>query len=969
MSQINIPELLAPAGSIESLKAGVNAGADAVYLSGKRFGARQFARNFSLKEMEEAIEYAHLRGVKVYVTVNTLIKESELPLVGENLLKLYSLGVDAIIVQDLGVASLARQLVPDLDLHCSTQMTIHNPQGVNWAAENGFKRVVLAREMSLEDITKTARQMKKNIELEVFAHGAICYSYSGQCFLSSFIGGRSGNRGMCAQPCRKQYQLIRGKVDKYGKYKEGEEIPLKDHYLLSTRDLAIYSHLDQISAAPIDSIKIEGRMRPPEYVANAVKIYRSALDLIAKGKWRVQESEISKLKMSFNRGLTKGWMMGASYNSMMGRSNPGNRGLYLGKVANYNKTSGETIIKIKTRVKPEKGDGILFKQPQNGEKSYKLWGTILEHAPSVKKDNLMLKLRKRVEIGSNVYITRRKSMVDAADELVNNPKLPNRIPVDIHMNWNRELVPLIQVNATPSWGKNVEISFEADFEMEKAINRPLSPETIAKQLKKTGGTPFIIRNMSLNYPGDLFTSIGNLNHLRRQILEKITEKILDTYRPSSEEIEITRNHLVQLKKDLNLENPTENNSNLEDGSNRESINRSNLTSADLAEEIPFKLINLAIYVDCILSMKAALQAGCRRIYFQPKIDITSNKKFKGPIPCLKHSQDYDNYFEMMGLSLMEAANLCQEYDSILIWKWPEITNVKFMEGALNLLNILPDKTIQGVMIGGAGALWALKNTPGSINLHGSTGLNIWNHMTASELCSKEEPFKNEHSKEEPFKNEHSKEEDFIDKSSKKEPFKNECSKEEHFIDECSIIKPALKSITLSPELSQKELKMVVSQIENKNLDCQLEFLVQGNLEALVSEDCLLCGFKDKDIVKSFKDSSYSFLGIKDFKNRIFPVEIDAECRTHISNSVELCLIDHIHHLSEMGFNSLVIDSRNKPADYAHTTVSLYQKALDLTTNHDTKLKTKLNSLKSQVKKISNGGITTGNFLRGVHDDP
>ena len=944
MSQINIPELLAPAGSIESLKAGVNAGADAIYLSGKRFGARQFARNFSLNEMEQAIEYAHLRGVKVYVTVNTLVKESELPMVGENLLKLYSLGADAIIVQDLGVASLARQLVPDLDLHCSTQMTIHNPQGVNWAAENGFKRVVLAREMSIQDISKTASQLPKKIELEVFAHGAICYSYSGQCFLSSFIGGRSGNRGMCAQPCRKQYQLIRGKVDKYGKYKEGEEIPLKDHYLLSTRDLAIYSHLDQISAAPIDSIKIEGRMRPPEYVASVVRIYRDALDLIAKGKWRVQESEISKLKMSFNRGLTKGWMMGASYNSMMGRSNPGNRGLYLGKVASYNKTSNETIIKTRTKVKPEKGDGILFKQPQNGEKSHKLWGTILEHSPSVKKDNLMLKLRKRVEIGSNVYITRRKSMVDGADELVNNPHLPSRIPVDIQMDWNRELVPLIRVNATHSWGKNVEVSFEADFEMEKAINRPLSPETIAKQLGKTGGTPFILRNISLNYPGGLFASIGNLNHLRRQILEKITEKILDTDRPSSEDIELTRNHLVQLTKDLNLETPTGNNSRGEDVSSRESVNVANLTSSDLAEETPFKLINMAIYVDCILSLKAALQAGCKRIYFQPKINIKGNKKFKGPVSCLKHGQDYDAYFEMMGLSLMEAANLCQEYNSSLVWKWPEITNVKFIEGAIDLLSVLPEKTIQGVMVGGTGALWALKTTPGSINLHGSTSLNIWNHMTASELCSKEDPFKDEHSKE-------------------------DYSKDEHFTDEYSKIKPVLKSITLSPELSQKELKMVVSQIKNNDVNCQLEFLVQGNLEALVSENCLLCGFEDKDIVKNFKDSSYSFLGIKDFKNRIFPVEIDAECRTHISNSVELCLVDHIHHLSEMGFNSLVIDSRNKPADYAHTMVSLYQKALDLTTNHDPKLKTKLNSLKNQVKKISNGGITTGNFLRGVHDDP
>ncbi len=953
MPKKNIPELLAPAGSVESLKAGVNAGADAVYLSGKRFGARQFARNFSLNEMEQAIEYAHLRGVKVYVTVNTLVKESELTMVGENLVQLYSLGVDAIIVQDLGVARMARELVPDLDLHCSTQMTIHNPQGVNWAADNGFKRVVLAREMSLEEVEKTASQLSKKIELEVFAHGAICYSYSGQCLLSSFIGGRSGNRGMCAQPCRKQYQLLLNKTDKYGKYKEGEEILLKDHYLLSTRDLAIYSHLDRISRAPVDSIKIEGRMRPPEYVANVVKIYRDALDSIAKGRSKVQDIEISKLKMSFNRGLTRGWLMGASYESMMGRSNPGNRGLYLGKVVSYNKISGETGITIKTRVKPEKGDGILFKQPKKWEKSDNLWGTILEHSPKVKKDNLLLKLRKQVEIGSNVYITRRKSLVDAADEMVNNPQLPRRIHLDLQIDWNDEMVPLVRVNASPAGIGDITTEIEADFTMEKAIKRPLSPETMIKQLKKTGGTPFVIRNISLNYPGDLFTPIGNLNHLRRQILEKIKDEILDSYRPSSEEIEKTMNQLVKLKKDLNLkeshsvesnletnktiklnlEEPRLIESNLEEPSLKKSYSaelqlknshledgstaaESDLTGVELTSVKPSQPIKLAIYVDCIPSLQAALQAGCKRIYFQPKIEI-NHDKYQGTFSCLKHSHDYDAYFKMMGLSLLESTNLCQEYESDLIWKWPEITTETFIDGATNLLNILPEKTISGVMVGGMGTLWALKDVPGSVSVRGSGGLNIWNHMAVDELCSKDE---------------------------------------------------LLKSITLSPEISQEELIKVVSHIQKSDIDCQLEFLVQGNLEALVSEDCLSCVIKDENIIKKFKNSPYTFLGIRDFKNRIFPVEIDAECRTHISNSVELCLLDHIPDLQDMGFNSLVIDSRNKPPDYAHTMVSSYQKALEFTTNGEPQLENKLHSLKNKVKKISNGGITTGNFLRGVHDD-
>ena len=492
--------------------------------------------------------------------------------------------------------------------------------------------------------------------------------------------------------------------------------------------------------------------------------------------------------------------------------------------------------------------------------------------------------------------------------------------LDLQIDWNAEMVPLIIVNESPAGVGNVETAFEADFAMEKAIKRPLSPETIIKQLKKTGGTPFIIQNISLNYPGDLFTPLGNLNHLKRQILGKIQDKILDNYLPPSEEIEKAIDHLVELKKDLSLK----------DGS---TAAESDLTRVDLTNIKPPQPVKIAIYVDCIPSLEAALQAGCKRIYFQPKIDIKGNKKFQGPLHCLKNRQDYDSYFKMLNLYLMESKKLCDEYNANLIWKWPEITNNMFIEGATDLLSILTEKSISGVMVDGTGALWALKKISGSISLHGSGGLNIWNHMTVDELCSKDELSKNKTSK-----------------------YKN------------SEFKTGLKSITLSPEISQKELRNVVSHIKDNNTDIQLEFLVQGNLEALVSEDCLIWEFKDKNVIKNFKNSPYHFLGIKDFKNRIFPVEIDAECRTHISNSVELCLIDHIPHLSEMGFDRLVIDSRNKPADYAHTMVSLYQKALELSTKRDPKRKTKLNSLKKQVKKISNGGITTGNFLRGVHDD-
>ncbi|NYB51643.1 MAG: U32 family peptidase [Methanobacteriaceae archaeon] len=931
MSKLNIPELLAPAGSLDTLKAGVGAGADAVYLSGKKFGARQFARNFNLTEMEEAIEYAHLRGVKVYVTVNTLVKETELSTVGDYLLELYSLGADAVIVQDLGVARLAREIVPELDLHCSTQMTINNYQGVHWALDNGFKRVVLAREMHLENIEKAARKLKKKIELEVFAHGAICYSYSGQCLLSSFIGGRSGNRGMCAQPCRKNYQLIIAKADAYGKFEKIEKIPLKDHYLLSTRDLAIYSQLDRIVKAPVDSIKIEGRMKPPEYVANVVKVYREALDSLKKGEWKAEDEEILKLKMCFNRGLNNGWLLNNKKDTVMGRDNPGNRGLYLGTVTDYHKNLDEAIIHLVNRVNLQKGDGILFKDPRKTGPAANIWGTVLEYQPMIRKDKLFLKLHKSVQLGSQLFLTRRKSLVDAGEKMVKSPDLPRSIPLEVQIKWNKRFTPMVRVIASPPRLEEFIIELKSDFSMEKAEKRPLSRESIIKQLQKTGGTPFIINDIEMDYPGNLFTPVRNLNHLRREILEEVQQRIIETLKPPKEDVQSakTRLHKWKLnynsakrmsggelttteseykkskKKGLNLRKKWLENKEL---SNKELIDK------EKTEEICDSLFDLAIYVNSIPSLKSALESGCRVIYFQPKIHEATayngkNGKSWKDFTCLKHSNDYKNYFEEIASYLKEASSLCNEYDAELIWKWPTITDEDFIKWAIRLLNRLTG-TISGVDVAGLGALWSLKDDFGSLNLYGSAGLNIWNHMAIDEL-------------------------------------------------------PSLNSVTLSPELSKDDLKKVINYSSFCGSEKIFSFIVQGNLEAVVSEDCLPCIIKEGEVLKRIKNTSYQSLGIKDPRNRIFPVELDENCRTHIFNSVELCLIDHIPPLLAMGVNRLIIDSRNKPPIYVKNILSLYQEALKLSILNVPDLEDRLNSCKKRVKKMSNGGITTGNFLRGV----
>ena len=266
---MRIPELLAPVGSMDHLKVAINAGASSVYLSGKNYGARKFAENFTLEEIEEAVNTAHMHNVKVYVTVNTLIKESELENVINYLSKLYAIGVDAVLVQDIGLVDLINEHLPDLNIHASTQMTCENQMKLDWLESKGIKRVVLPREMRKEEI----ENLKTDMELEIFVHGALCYSYSGQCLMSSFKGGRSGNRGACAQPCRQKYRI--------------EGIKKQDYYL-SPCDLSLFDHLREISELNIRCIKIEGRMRSKEYLAIVEQAKKREENHIRRNKISVQ---------------------------------------------------------------------------------------------------------------------------------------------------------------------------------------------------------------------------------------------------------------------------------------------------------------------------------------------------------------------------------------------------------------------------------------------------------------------------------------------------------------------------------------------------------------------------------------------------------------------------------------------------------------------------------------------------------
>lgn len=287
-------ELLAPAGNFEALQAAIKHGADAVYLSGKNFGARHFAKNFDEKELHEAIELAHQNSVAVHVTINTLIHDEEFFALEKFLKFLNQAKVDAILVQDLGVALLAKKVVPDLPLHASTQMTVNNLAGVKFLEEIGFSRIVLSRECSLAEIKRICAGKKESTEIEVFVHGALCVSYSGQCLFSSFLGGRSGNRGECAQPCRLPYELFQ--------QKQPQKNLAKKKNILSPKDFCALPFLKELISYGVASLKIEGRMKPAEYVATVVNVYRRAIDGLS------QPNDMQRLQKTFSRGLTSDYL-------------------------------------------------------------------------------------------------------------------------------------------------------------------------------------------------------------------------------------------------------------------------------------------------------------------------------------------------------------------------------------------------------------------------------------------------------------------------------------------------------------------------------------------------------------------------------------------------------------------------------------------------------------------------------------
>ncbi len=899
MAKNYVPELLAPAGSIDALKAAVNAGADAVYISGKKFGARKFATNFSDSDIEEGLKYAKVRGVKIYVTVNTLIKDSQILDVLEYILWLYKTGVDAIIVQDIGIAYLVRELLPDLPIHSSTQMTIHNVQGVEWASKFGFKRVVLSRELGISEVEMIkSKTEKQGIEIEIFGHGALCYSYSGQCLLSSFIGGRSGNRGMCAQPCRKEYTLLNGKMDQYGRPLDLQPVNLKYNYLISTRDLAVYPHLDRIASSKVDSIKVEGRMRSAEYVAIVVKIYRKALDSISEGTWQVNSEDISKLKLAFNRDFTGGYLLETDEPNVMGRDTPGNRGLYIGLVQKFDEKTKTATIKRENDYRLEKGDGIVFKFQikrtnntyqqeivKHSNRELRTYGMALEDKPEYIRDKLVINTGRHVDPGSKLYLTRSISLNHEAAAIIKTKTNPS-ISIDMEMNWDTELKPCIMGKFIGFDGNEHTVNLKSGFKMEKAIKKPLNIEQIKSQLKKTGQTPFILKKVEINYPGNLFWPTSKLNQFRREFLEKSELILMNTYQPSESDVKHAQNRFDDIQQSISILNEKQ---------------------EDIKEH---KQMVLAAYTDSPDTVKGALDGGAKRIYLEINLHDylkdRCNPRSKVHDDQMKASQEINPDLLEGYISLLnQTEKLCNQKNAEFIWKWPQITHQYQIDLYKQILMSYP--SLKNVMVDGLGAGEAVKEVSPKLKLSGSAGLNIWNKHAIVMLSN------------------------------------------------------IFDTITPSAELSQKDLRTIISNSRLDGIIKRFEIVVQGNVDTLISKDCLLSIVSNN----SFKTANH-FWGIQDGKKRTFPIKIDSEGQTHILNSVELCLIDHLLEISQLDMDGIVVDLRNKTYAYANEITSIYKKGLEYT-QMGVSTKKNMNRLKSKIKAIATGGITTGNFLKGIKE--
>ncbi len=508
-------EILAPAGSYESMAAAVNASCDAVYIGGNKFGARAYADNLTDENMLRAIDYIHIHGKKIYLTVNTLLKNSEL----ENELydyiyPYYKQGLDAVIVQDAGVLFFLHEQFPELPIHASTQMSLTMAQGAKVLKEKGIARIVAARELGLEEL-KTFRA-GTDVEIEAFVHGALCYCYSGQCLMSSMIGGRSGNRGRCAQPCRMPYQLLAD-----GKILSGPE----EKYLLSPKDICTLDIIPGLIEAGIDSFKIEGRMKRPEYTAGVTAVYRKYVDKyleLGKEKYEIyrfnQREEFKKdimaLQDLYNRGgFTEGYYQDRNGRSMISLYRPNHSGVFIGKVSEVK--DSRAFIRLSENINAQ--DVLEFRNS-----SQNLYEFTVKSDES--KGNILtanLNKSSKIKAGDNVYRTKNNKLLNELSEKYLKEEKKTPVYGELIVQIGKPLRLNLQCG-------NTAVQLEGES-VKEALNQPMTEDRLRKQLLKTNDTSFTFRELSVVMQENSFVPVQKLNELRRCGLAELSSVLANGF--------------------------------------------------------------------------------------------------------------------------------------------------------------------------------------------------------------------------------------------------------------------------------------------------------------------------------------------------------------------------------------------------------------------------------------------------------
>lgn len=908
-------ELLAPAGSREALVAAVESGADAVYLAGNMFGARAYADNFDEEGMREAIRFAHLRGVHVHVTVNTIMDSRDLPELKNYLRFLYEAGADAVLVQDLGAARIVRETVPELPMHASTQMTVHNLDGVRALEALGFSRVVLSREVTLEAVRHICAEAKA--EIEVFVHGALCVCYSGQCLMSSMIGGRSGNRGRCAQPCRLPYTLVDEKDNDLLGDSAGK-------YLLSPRDMNTISLLPELLAAGVTSLKIEGRMKRPEYVAVAVGCYRRAVDSCLAGDFAVPEEDSRALAQIFNRDFTTAYLEKKQGRNMMSDKRPNNRGLMLGRVQEYHpltEDSGLAVLRLSDDISA--GDQVDFwvkvggrvtatvqelqlvtglrgkDNPKNARKNIskdarkkqdknqaknpgKNAGSLhMQNLLPVEKaaagDVVALTVKGRVFPGDRVFKVYDGKLMESAKAMYSTGAPVRRFGVGAVVRAAAGQ-PLV-LTLTDEDGHTAEA--ETEFIGQEAMKRPLTEETLMKQIGRLGTSIFTLTELKAEILGNVMVPVSELNEVRRKCVEQLENMRLADFQAEADKARAEASAAVRaglanfysvIEKTVpeNIRSPKAGETASELCRQTENIRCRNRGET-----------GITVVADDLAKLSAALDGGAGRIVFGG-----------------------ENYrHEAVTLPMYEmAVKLARAAGAEVVFNTPRIIRDGELPAFHKWLESIRELGAAGISVHNIGSLYAARQLT-DLPVEADFSLISYNIEALRHLAEL-----------------------------------------------------GISRAVLSPELNMAQLADLAGQSP-----MPVECLVDGNLELMVSEYCctgsFLGGLDRGSCGAPCVTSGKSFF-LKDRKDIKFPLVMDQYCHMHLLNGSRLSMLPHAMKFRDMGISSLRLDGRYMDEGQLRKTVRNYRKYMaypaELT-----------EAEKKVLQQLEGKNITRGHYFRGV----